>query len=308
MPTSTTGAATSAPASHLDRWGVNRYSAEITHGLSFAMRRAMAGVRVLPDFVIIGAGKGGTTSLYHYLAQHPGVRGAIAKEIHFLDHNYRLGTRWYRAHFPVHVATALGVPGARRHWITGEATPYYLASPHAPRRLRRLCDRAGREPAMIILLRNPVDRALSQYQMVREEYGLEPLSFEEALDAEAERLRGEEERMLADEDYFSLPHLFHSYVARGMYARQLRRWLGEFPRERFLILQSETFFAEPGRVFREVAAFLGLPPWTPPAFPPCNARGYEPMDARTRRKLRQVFDEPNREVFALIGQEFDWDD
>jgi hypothetical protein len=275
--------------------------------MTFKLRRAVAGLRVLPDFVIIGAGKGGTTSLYHYLAQHPGVRGAIAKEIHFLDHNYALGTRWYRAHFPVHVPTALRVPGARRRWITGEATPYYLASPQAPLRMRRLCDRVGREAAMIILLRNPVERAVSQYQMVREEYGLEPLSFEEALDAEAERLRGEEARMLADEHYFSLPHLFHSYVARGLYARQIRRWLGLFPRERFLILQSEAFFAEPGRVFRTVTEFLALPAWTPRAFPPFNARGYEKMDARTRQRLREVFEEPNRELFALIGQTFDWD-
>src|SRR5919108_6081357 len=91
------------------------------------LRTLDAGRRSLPDFVILGAQRAGSTTLYRALIAHPQVRRALLKEVHFFDLNYHRGLRWYRAHFPYRS------PGR----ITGEASPYYLYHPHAPKRVAR---------------------------------------------------------------------------------------------------------------------------------------------------------------------------
>ena len=90
-------------------------------------RLATAPVRTLPDFLIIGAQKSGTTFLYQLLVQHPHVKPAFVKEVHYFDLEYRKGVNWYRSHFPLQMRNS-------REYITGEASPYYLFHPHAPRR------------------------------------------------------------------------------------------------------------------------------------------------------------------------------
>src|SRR4051794_39950057 len=90
------------------------------------VRRPTSSQRALPDFLIIGAQKSGTTSLYDYLCQHPQVRPAMTKEVHYFDFNFTRGTRWYRSHFPLGVGS--------RNWVTGEATPYYLFHPETANR------------------------------------------------------------------------------------------------------------------------------------------------------------------------------
>ncbi len=129
-----------------------------------------------PAFVIVGAQRGGTTSLYRYLAAHPGVLPASRKELHYFTNRHDRGPDWYRSQFPP------TPPGT----ITGESTPYYLFHPHAPRRLHAFAP----DVKLIVLLRNPVDRAYSHYQLqVRRRH--ETLPFEEAIAREEERLAGE---------------------------------------------------------------------------------------------------------------------
>ncbi len=117
---------------------------------SWIYRRLTSGSRRLPDFIILGAQRAGTSSLYYYLSQHPQILPAVRKELHFFDDHYRRGLGWYRSQFPTRGA---------RGTITGEATPYYLSHPHAPARIQRLLPQAR----LIVLLRNPVERAISHY-------------------------------------------------------------------------------------------------------------------------------------------------
>ena len=145
-------------------------------------------VGALPDFFIIGAKKCGTTFLYHLLGQHPHVEAAKKKEIHYFDHHFSKGNDWYRSHFP----PPTWKEGRRS--ITGESSPYYLFHPHAARRMAGVVPRAR----LIVLLRNPVDRAYSHYHQEAGR-GHEPLTFEEAIEAEEARLRGERDRMLEHE-------------------------------------------------------------------------------------------------------------
>lgn len=273
---------------------------------SKAIRRRLqpltASIRLLPDFIIIGAQKSGTTSLYQYLGQHPYVAPSLEKEVHFFDANFGQGLNWYRAHF-ASIFYKYYVNNLRGHeLITGEASPYYVFYPHAPRRIFETLPQVK----LIVLLRNPVDRAYSHYfHQVRR--GRETLTFEEALKAEPERLSGEVERILADEHYLSYNHVHFSYLARGIYVDQLEAWFKFFPREQMLILSSEDFFAQPSTTYRQVLEFLGLPAWKLPEYRRRNVGHYrDRIDPATRKYLVQFFAPHNQRLFDLLGVRFAW--
>jgi hypothetical protein len=261
-----------------------------------------ASLRRLPDFIIIGGERCGTTSLYRCLLEHPSIVPAFRKELHFFDLNFGKGLKWYREHFP-------SVPYRYlREWVTGaptltgEATVYYLWHPHAARRAAATVP----EAKLIALLRNPVDRAYSQYHHERLR-GREGLRFEEAVDAEAGRLEGEVPRMLADEGYRSEAHRRHSYLARGVYVDQLRLWLERFPRQRLLVLRSEDFYADPGKTLGQTFEFLGLPPWPRREYRRYNQTTYPPMAPATRRRLLEYFRPHNQRLAEFLDRDFGWE-
>jgi hypothetical protein len=270
--------------------------------LTIALRtrwgQATAGLRPLPDFLVIGAQKAGTGSLYRHLAAHPQVIRASRKEVHYFDLNHHRGPDWYRAHFPVAPGRLLGLGGRR----VGEGTPYYLFHPHVPRRVAALLP----DVRLLVLLRDPVERAFSHHQWERR-YGRETLAFEEALAAEELRTAPEMRRLAADPDFYAPHHHRHAYRARGRYAEQLERWFEWFPRERFFIEASERFFADPACVFRRVVAFLGLPPWLPASFERFNPGRYEgALRPETRAALRAEFRPHDERLYALLGVDYGW--
>jgi hypothetical protein len=266
-----------------------------------AYRAATAPARTLPDFLIVGEAKCGTTSLYDDLAQHPCVLEAAVKEVHFFDIRFRRGLEWYRAQFPLEwqMQRKKG-PTARQ---TGEASPYYMFHPHAPARIKQALPNVK----LIVMLRNPVERAYSQYQHEFRR-GREPLaSFEEAIAAEPERLRGEHERMLGDEWYNSLEHRRHSYVARGIYVNQLQMLCRQFDRQQILIIKSEDYFSAPDVTCKRVREFLGLPAWEPVFFAKKNVGTYAPIDRRLRKRLADYFAPHNSSLYDFLGTDFGWD-
>lgn len=196
----------------------------------------------LPDFLGIGAQKGGTTTLQCLLAQHPAVYLPAAKELHYFSLHYGQGEGWYRQHF---AAAACGQS-------CGEITPYYLFHPLAPQRIRALLPKVR----LVVLLRDPVERALSQYfHSVR--LGLEQLPLEAALAAEEERLAGAEAAFQAA-DGRHLSHQEHSYLARSRYDKQLPAWEALFPLAQLLVLRSEDLFGSPEQLWPQLLRFLGL--------------------------------------------------
>jgi hypothetical protein len=252
-------------------------------------RGATASLRPLPGFLIIGAQRAGSSSLFSYVCAHPDIAPPTHKEIHFFDNNWFRGVPWYRRHFPL----ALRSGSAR---LTGEASPYYLFHPAVPERVAATLP----EVRLLAVLRDPVERAYSQYQHARRD-GHETLSFEEALEREDERLAGEAELLARDPTHVSFAHRRLSYRTRGLYAEQLERWFAVFPREQLLVLRSEELFAEPDRVLASAFAFLGLEPFSLPAYPALNQRPYEPMSDAARAFLEGAFREPNRRLDALLG-------
>jgi hypothetical protein len=265
-------------------------------GLLEASRRAelrwrIGQSRALPDVVILGAQKSGTTSLHGYLVQHPGVVEPLRKEVHYFDVNYGRGEAWYRAHFG-----RTGEPG-----LNLDSSPYYLYHPAVPRRLKALLPDAR----LIILLRDPVRRAYSHYWHERGK-GREKLGFEEAIAAEPGRL-GQSETQLADGSLErSHEHQHFSYLARGRYAEQLERWIALFPREQFLILRFEDLARDPLGVLNKTLVFLDLPPVGSVSLEARNTRKYPPMAEATAARLRAYFEPHDRRLERLLGQTMGW--
>ena len=263
--------------------------------LRAAYRDVTGPLRGLPELLIIGAQKAGTTSLFNYLVEHPDVLPPFGKEIHYFDLHYARGERWYRGRFPYRGRLRDGR-------LTLDASPYYLVHPQAPARAAALVPGAR----LVALLRNPIDRALSHHQHeVRG--GRESLGFAEAIDREAERLAGEEERLRGDPHYYSASHHRHSYLLRGQYVEQLRRWTEHFPRTQLLVLPSERLFQDPAAASADVYRFLGLPPHRLERYKTFLQGTYQrDLPASLRARLADHFAPYNRELYQWLGEDFGW--
>jgi len=276
--------------------------ASLKRRIKFGFRRLTGFMRMKPDFLIIGAAKCGTTSVYQYLLQHPSIGRTFRKEIYFIDRNFHKGMNWYRAYFPILMRKLWNEKFHQRPFVSGEATPCYLFHPHAPKRVFQNFPRIK----LIAILRNPIDRAYSYYHM-KLRYGYEDLTFEECIKAEDERLSGELEKMLLNENYFSFNRQHYSYLARGIYADQLESWFKFFPREQMLILRMEDLYKDQSKTLNCVAEFLNLPSWIPKPEGEFNSIPYPKMNTETRSQLIDYFRPHNQRLRELLNMEFEWD-
>ena len=256
----------------------------------------------LPDYLIIGAAKAGTTSLYEYMIRHQSVLPAHTKQLHYFDQYFNRGINWYKSMLPSK-AHKNKIKKNTKYSITGEATPLYLYHPLAPKRVFELVPNVK----LIVLLRNPVDRAYSRHQM-ETNHNNEDLTFEEAIEKEPERLEGEFEKMEKDGDYFSYHYNAHSYITSGIYADQLERWFKYFPREQFLILRSEDFYNDPKQSLSQVFEFLGIPNIKQETFEVYKKGKYSKMNPETRKNLVEFFKPHNERLYKLLGTNFHWDE
>jgi hypothetical protein len=257
----------------------------------------------MPDYLIVGSMRSGTSALYEYLVRHPHIARSTTEEVHYFTLNYHRGVDWYRGHFPTRLRQAYVRRRFGAKLVSGEATPYYMAHPHAPGRIAELLPAVK----LIVVLRNPVDRAYSHYNYLRR-VGVEPLtSFEEALEAEPERLAGEVDKMMADPSYKSRNHWHFSYAARGLYADQLKVLLQLFPREQILVLQAEQLLSDPSRNHAAALRHLGLGVITLPEYPRHNPMHYPAMNPDTRKRLIEQFEAPNNRLYKLLDRDFGWD-
>ena len=269
-------------------------------------RTATSPLRLMPDFIIIGTQRGGTTSLYHYLSNHPQIAPASMKEVHFFDHNFQKGMAWYRAQFPSMIEKYLARSGGQQTFVTGEASPYYLFHPHVPGRVAKSVPNVK----LIVLLRNPVDRAYSHYHH-EVELKHEKLSFEEALAQEEARTHEEKARIAVEEHYHSYNHQHYTYLARGIYVNQIQRWLDLFAKEQLLLIKSEDFYADPEAIFQQTLAFLKVSPAVPKreqGYKQYNSSSYREakMEPVLRKRLIAYFEPHNARLYQLLGQDLGW--
>jgi hypothetical protein len=252
--------------------------------------------RVLPDFLIIGAQKAGTSSMFKLLHLHPQIYGSIKKEPHFFDANYSKGVNWYRSHFPMRQKIKKGC-------VTGEASPCYLMFPHAAERISQLLPNIK----LIVLLRNPVDRAISHYFHVVSG-NRESLSIEEAFKAEDDRIRPELKRLQEDKTYYSIIYRTYSYKKRGVYIDQIKHYLQFFNREQLFIIKSEEYFENPNHILKSVYAFLGVDDnFIPRDSKPKRIGDYSgrQFDA-VKQNLQEYFTPHNKKLYEFLGGNFNW--
>jgi len=243
-------------------------------------------LRPLPNLLVIGAQKCGTTSLHMLLSLHPEICMASAKECNELVRPRPTSSR-YRGYFPMR----RGVLRGRFRWF-GESTPFYIFHPAVP----SLASRWLRGVHAIAVLRDPVERAWSHYRH-NCRLGLESIPFEEAIDRESERMA------LSDHGY-----RHHSYVARGCYAPQLERWFDALGRERVLVLEFSELSRGAEGPRADIARFLGLRSPVAGSLPHANSggKGCEGLDPRVRERLRAVFAPQEAALCRLVGRRFDW--
>jgi hypothetical protein len=249
-------------------------------------------LNLTPDFIIIGAQKSGTTSLFNMMCKHPRITRAAEKELHFFDLKYDYGPKWYFSNFPIKYKS-----------ITGEATPYYLFHPLVPERVKQLLPNIK----LIILLRNPIDRAYSQFHM-QKRIGIENAkSFEEAVHRELKWLETESEY-----EIFLRSRNLHQnflYLERGKYYAQLSSWLKHYTLKDMIIIESNEFFNSPARQLSSVYKFLFhskndyLSEQDSIETAPSK---YPSISNETRHFLNEYFKEENCKLYDLLRRDFQW--
>lgn len=257
---------------------------------------------IKPDFLIIGGEKCGTTSLYEYLIRHPNILPVKGKEISFFDNKFHHGFGWYKTFFPSLLIKKYNEMFLKNKVITGEGTPRYLNHPHAPKRISKLLPKVK----LIVLLRNPVDRAFSHYNM-EVARGREKLSFEKAIENEKERICAEYEKMERDESYYSRSYYWYSHLEAGIYIKHLKRWMELFPKNQFLIVKSEDLFKNTTTTYNKALQFLGLSYYKLPEYKKFKERKYEKLDIDLRKKLNDFFQPHNEQLYKFLGRDFAWE-
>lgn len=253
--------------------------------------RSVLAPRMRPDFLIIGAQKAGTTALFGMLAAHQAVLAPAVKEHHFFDEDerYAKGMTSYLRGFPRR--------NRSRGQVTFEATPSYLFIEAAAKRIHDQLPGVK----LIAVLRNPVSRAYSAWNMFRD-FKNDPVhghlhdtrSFEQAVE---EELGGKD-----------LP-MAHRYLARGLYADQIKRYFDMFGRDRLLLLGHEHLLRSPEEVMKKCCEFLELPAFAGGADELNRQENVRPYRSRLDPVLRQRLDEffaPDREKLkGVLGPDVD---
>jgi hypothetical protein len=250
--------------------------------------------RERPSLIVIGAMRSGTSSMFKAFAAHPNVLGSLRKEVHYFDANWHRPPDWYWRHF----ATVSEARGR----ITCEATPSYLFHPAAAERMQGLLP----DVKLVVLLRHPVYRTISHY-FHQHSRGEELRDLRSALWAPESDLSPVE---AAARNGGELPVKFRAraYVARSRYAPQLRRWFDRYGRDRFLIMVSEEYFADPAAGLARVVDFAGLPALAPGPSRVYNAGGArDAYDPSIAAELWEGFRESIAELEDLLGYRLPWE-
>lgn len=265
--------------------------------------RGVRGIRSpLPDFLLLGAKKAGTTSLQSHLRAHPLIVGPEGKELHHFDQGHRRGLLWYRSRFPTTTELRrVGEAGRYgRRALTFEATPHYLSHPDVPARVARALPRAS----FVVILRDPVERAWSDHR-AHAAKGRDHRTFAQAVGEELEGL-GDGTVPPGLTDGAPPPR---QIVRLGLYADALDRWFACVDRRRFHIVMSDDLFGDPAETTRSVLRFLGLPDHHLADTTPRNVGSPATAtadDLSTQDRLREFYEPHDARLAELLGGSLPW--
>jgi len=261
--------------------------------LAFVPKRLTAGIRPMPDFILIGAQKGGSSALYKFISAHPDIKRAFTKEPRYFSGKYHSKSlAWYRAHFPFKKSSEL----------VGEASPSYCTHPLAPKRIQEIVPNAK----LLFIVRNPVDRAISNY-FHSVAIGAEKLGIEDAFARPMEKFEAEYERIKNEDGYHSHHYQRFAYLHKGFYALHLKRWHEFFPKEQILVVENNELKLKPQETYSAVCEFLGVKKWELQDFGRHNVgKAKKEAPAQLKNQLREFFRAPNEEFYELINKRFNW--
>jgi len=273
--------------------GKDRPGAPVARSAIRALRRSSSNRRALPDFLIIGAMKSGTTSLHSWLTSTSDIRRGVEKEVHYFDHHYARGEAWYRSSFPI----------ARPGMVSGESSPYYLLHPRVPERVASTMP----DVRLVAVLRHPIDRAYSHFQHSRSLGQESEPDFLRALERESWRTDAAWDRLCAGSARESAVERF-SYVRRGRYLQQLLRWEEHVPAESLLVLTTDDLQRDPQAAVDSVRRHLRLPAAPPSAgaLEQLNSRTYDDMDPAARGFLVEALAEDVVGLEEHLGRRLGW--
>lgn len=254
-------------------------------------------LRQKPEFLIIGAAKSGTTYAFNLLKQHPDLELPKEKEINYFDYNYFKGDKWYTYKFPFL---------NKKRKITGEASPCYLYHPLAPERAFRF----NPNFKIIIFLRNPVYRALSNYFMKMNHYNFE-FQPERLLYIDQELKLSEiyeKNIILDDRSSFRILRDF-SFVRRGIYLFQIKRWQNFFPAKNFLIIKSEDFYENTEQILSQICEFLNIDKNFDFKLTVDKYQGNykNKIDEMIIYELKKFYKSHNEELESFLNRKFNWE-
>ena len=258
-------------------------------------------LRVLPDFIVIGVGRGGTTTLHHNLSKNPSLFSASYDETGFFDENFHLGLNWYRSLFPTKFTKNKIIKNSN-NFLSYEVTPSYIRKPWTARRIKKILPNVK----LIAILRNPVDRTYSHYNMSVNE-GNNKNSFQNIMDKNFKELEKLSSYDKTSDEYFK-NFVEHSHLARGLYAEQLKTWFNIFDKKQIHITSTENLSSNPQQTFSKIFNFLEIPDYKVKKLENKRKGNYLPMQNNVRKKLLNYFKPYNEELFELIGQKFNWND
>ncbi|MBR8828225.1 MAG: sulfotransferase domain-containing protein [Gomphosphaeria aponina SAG 52.96 = DSM 107014] len=240
-----------------------------------------------PNFIVFGSMRCGSSSLYKYLVAHPKIIQGLQKETWFFTRNFNEGKKWYFSHFPP-------LP-ENQGFITGEATVSYLYYNLVPKRIAKVVPNIK----LIAILRNPVDRAISQYHHWVK-LGLETKSLTETLASNLEEIK----RILKDNEETKSKQT--NYLLSSVYIHYLKPWLAIFPREQLLVIPSEELFMNPRKTMNQIYEFLGVPGFELKKYDIYNATSYKSLDEEKTRELKELFQPYNQELEDCLGVKINW--
>ena len=282
----------------------NRLAKKLYQGLRYGLIKRhfyylTSSFRVLPNFFVIGPGRTGTTSLYHYLYQHPCIIKSAYDELGFFDDNFHLGLNWYRSLFPTKF-TQKKVESKYKKFLTYDVTPQLIRRPWTARRISSYFPNAK----LIVVLRNPVDKTYSHYYLSTMESN-EKRSFEEIITKEIEEFQ--KTKYEDKDDFYFSTVVEESYLARSFYQEQLEIWFKLFPKKQILIIKSEDLSNKTSKVLQDIFNFLMLPEYEIQDISKHRVSSYSQMNSNVRKTLLEFFRPYNKQLYEFLGRDFGWD-
>jgi hypothetical protein len=247
-----------------------------------------------PDFIITGFLKCGTTSLYEYMIKHPNILQISQKELMFfnVEKNYTLGLDWYLSNFPPIPESA--------DYISGEASTLYCLNKLAGERVKKHFPNTK----LIFILRNPVNRAISNYFFNQKQIGKNQKTLEEVIERETKKIN---KLIHQGKDIGTELSGSAGIISSGLYVYFIEKWLHLFPREQVLFLQTETLAKEPQLVMDTVFNFLNLPEHTISQSVQKNAGSYSPIEEHLKQRMAEFYRPHNQKLEEYLGMSFGWD-